>query len=82
MELSDVQAQLEQVLLTKQDAERKAMDAARQNLDFQSQLEEANDEILDVMKKYKASVQQASVDQPSPLPTLPLRLRGRRAHGL
>ena len=50
------------MLLSKQDAERKTIDCQRLNHDLQSQLDEANDEILDVMKKYKAAVQQASVD--------------------
>ena len=62
MELADVQAQLERTSLAKQDSERKTMDAARLNHELQSQLDEANEEIVDVMKKYKAAVQQASVD--------------------
>ena len=63
MELSDVQAQLDEVLRAKSDAEERLIRLGREKADVSGQLEESEEELQDVMKKYKASVAQLSVDQ-------------------
>ena len=63
MELSDVQAQLDDVLRNKSDVEDKLYRLGREKADVQGQLEDNEEELADVMKKYKASVSQLSVDQ-------------------
>ena len=63
MELSDVQAQLEDVMRNKNDVEDKLYRLGREKADVSSQLEDNEEELADVMKKYKASVSQLSVDQ-------------------
>lgn len=63
MELADVQAHLDEVMRNKSDVEDKLYRLGREKADYQSQLEDNEEELSDVMKKYKASVAQLSVDQ-------------------
>ncbi|CAH0548527.1 unnamed protein product [Brassicogethes aeneus] len=62
-EVSDLQSQLEEFHRLKQDAEDKANALNREKSDLQSQLEENEEELAEVMKKYKSAVQQNSLDQ-------------------
>jgi myosin-18 len=63
MELSDVQAQLDDVLRNKSEVEDKLYRLGREKTDLSSQLEDNEEELTDVMRKYKAAVAQLSVDQ-------------------
>ncbi|KAK3595793.1 hypothetical protein CHS0354_025430 [Potamilus streckersoni] len=63
LELQDLQQQLEELFTAKQEAENKCMTLMREKTDFQTQLEENEEDLADIMKKYKAVVQQQSVDQ-------------------
>lgn len=62
-ELSDTQAQLEETNRTRREAEEKANLLAREKGELQSQLEENEEELAEVFKKYKAAIQQMSLDQ-------------------
>ena len=48
---------------SKSDVEDRLMRLSREKADLSSQLEENEEELQEVMKKYKASVSQLSVDQ-------------------
>ena len=48
---------------SKSDVEDRLMRLSREKTDLSSQLEENEEELQEVMKKYKASVSQLSVDQ-------------------
>jgi hypothetical protein len=61
--LSDVQQQLDDVLRSKSDLEDKVLRLSREKADLSSQLDDSEEELQEVMKKYKASVSQLSVDQ-------------------
>jgi len=63
LELSDVQTQLDDIMRSKSDVEDRLMRLSREKTDLSSQLEENEEELQEVMKKYKASVSQLSVDQ-------------------
>merc|ERR1712001_726292 len=63
LELSDVQTQLDDIMRSKSDVEDRLMRLSREKTDLSSQLEENEEELHEVMKKYKASVSQLSVDQ-------------------
>lgn len=62
-ELLEVQQLLEDSHKQKSDAEDRANALLREKTDLQSQLEENEEELAEVLKKYKAAVQQMSVDQ-------------------
>merc|ERR1712079_298088 len=63
LELADVQIQLEDVSRSKSDLEEKHLRLAREKADLSSQLEENEEEMHDIMRKYKASVAQVTTDQ-------------------
>ena len=63
LELGDVQQQLEDIMRSKSDLEDRLMRLSREKTDVTSQLEDNEEELHEVMKKYKASVSQLSVDQ-------------------
>ena len=63
LELGDVQQQLEDIIRSKSDLEDRLMRVSREKTDVSSQLEDNEEELHEVMKKYKASVAQLSVDQ-------------------
>merc|ERR1739844_135186 len=63
LELGDVQQQLEDIIRSKSDLEDRLMSVSREKTDMSSQLEDNEEELHEVMKKYKASVAQLSVDQ-------------------
>ncbi|XP_059090834.1 unconventional myosin-XVIIIa-like isoform X2 [Tigriopus californicus] len=63
LELSDVQQQLDDVMRSKSDVEDKLFRIGREKADLATQLEDNDSELSEVMKKYKASVGQLSVDQ-------------------
>lgn len=63
LELSDVQAQLEDIMRSKSDIEDKLYRLGREKTDLSSQLDDNEEELQEVMKKYKASVSQLSIDQ-------------------
>ncbi len=63
LELTDVQSQLDDVIRAKADAEDKLFRLSREKADITGQLEDNEEELTDVMKKYKACVAQLSVDQ-------------------
>ncbi|KAL3858074.1 hypothetical protein ACJMK2_012688 [Sinanodonta woodiana] len=63
LELQDLQQQLEELFTAKQEAENKSMTLMREKTDLQTQLEENEEDLADIMKKYKAVVQQQSLDQ-------------------
>ena len=63
LELSDVQQQLDDVMRSKSDLEDRVLRMSREKADISSQLEDNEEELGEVMKKYKASVSQLSVDQ-------------------
>merc|ERR1719220_2479667 len=62
LELGDVQQQLEDIIRSKSDLEDRLMRVSREKTDMSSQLEDNEEELHEVMKKYKASVAQLSVD--------------------
>lgn len=63
LELADVQIQLEDVSRSKSDLEEKHLRMAREKADLSSQLQENEEELHDIMRKYKASVAAVSTDQ-------------------
>merc|ERR1719318_1908664 len=63
LELADVQIQLEDVSRSKSDLEDKHLRMAREKADIASQLQENEEELHDIMRKYKASVAAVSTDQ-------------------
>jgi myosin-18 len=63
LELGDVQQQLEDIMRSKSDLEDRLMRVSREKTDMSSQIEDNEEELHEVMKKYKASVSQLSVDQ-------------------
>ncbi|OWF52160.1 Unconventional myosin-XVIIIa [Mizuhopecten yessoensis] len=63
LEIQDLQQQLDDLFKTKTEGDNKAMVLMREKSDLQSQLEENEEDMNDVMKKYKAIVHQQSVDQ-------------------
>jgi len=63
LEVADLQQQLDDVMRNKSDVEDKMLRVNREKADLSSQLEDNEEEMSEVMKKYKASVAQLSVDQ-------------------
>merc|ERR1711970_1248539 len=63
LELADVHQQLEDVSRSKSDLEDKHLRMAREKADISSQLQENEEELHDIMRKYKASVAAVSTDQ-------------------
>merc|ERR1719510_517166 len=63
LELADVQQQLDDIIRTKGNLEEKHLRMAREKADISSQLEENEEEMHDIMRKYKASVAQVTTDQ-------------------
>jgi myosin-18 len=63
MELTDTQTQYEELSRNKQDLEDKYLRMSREKADLSSQLQENEEEMQDVMRKYKASVAAVSTDQ-------------------
>ncbi|XP_052800261.1 unconventional myosin-XVIIIa-like isoform X4 [Mya arenaria] len=62
LELADLQQQLDDLFKSKQETENKSMSLLREKTELQSQLEENEEDLGDAMKKYKAVVQQQSLD--------------------
>lgn len=62
-ELLETQSLLEDAHRQKQDAEDKANTLMREKGDLQTQLEENEEELAEVLKKFKGTVQQMSLDQ-------------------
>ncbi|KAF5307416.1 hypothetical protein FQR65_LT06930 [Abscondita terminalis] len=63
VDLGETQTLLEDANRLKSEAEDKANAVIRERSDLQAQLEENEEELADVIKKYKATVQQMSLDQ-------------------
>lgn len=63
LELSDVQQQLDDVSRNKSDTEDRLLRMSRERADLSTQLDDNEEELQEVMKKFKASVSQLSVDQ-------------------
>merc|ERR1719412_694966 len=63
LEVADLQQQLDDVMRNKNDLEDRMLKTSREKADLSSQLEDNEEEMSEVMKKYKASVSQLSVDQ-------------------
>ncbi|BFZ18652.1 hypothetical protein BsWGS_21691 [Bradybaena similaris] len=63
LEMQELQQQLDDLTRAKQEAESKNMLLLREKADIQGRLEEMEEDFNEVMKKYKAVVQQQSVDQ-------------------
>ncbi|KAK3084703.1 hypothetical protein FSP39_017720 [Pinctada imbricata] len=63
LEIQDLQQQLDEVFRTKTESDNKAMSLLREKTDIQNQLEENEEDLNETMRKYKAVVQQGTVDQ-------------------
>merc|ERR1719445_1625042 len=63
LEVADLQQQLDDVMRNKSELEDKMLRINREKTDLSSQLEDNEEELQEVMKKYKACVSQLSVDQ-------------------
>lgn len=61
--MSDVQSQLDDAHRQKAEAEERANIANRERTDLRTQLEENEEELAEVLKKYRATVQQLSTEQ-------------------
>ncbi|RZC34926.1 SMC N domain containing protein [Asbolus verrucosus] len=62
-DLSETQAALDEANKFRHEAEQKVNVLTREKSDLQNQLEENEEELAEVLKKYKAAVQQMSLDQ-------------------
>ncbi|XP_046371611.2 unconventional myosin-XVIIIa-like isoform X3 [Haliotis rufescens] len=62
LEIQDLQQQIEDFSRSKQEAEDRCMSLLREKSDLQNKLEENEEDLTEIMKKYKAAVQQQSVD--------------------
>lgn len=62
-ELSETQAQLEETVRQKNESEERANTINREKADLQLQVEENEEELAEVLKKYKSTIQQMSLDQ-------------------
>lgn len=62
-ELLETQAMLEESHKQRQEAEDRANSLLREKTDLQTQLEENEEELAEVLKKFKGTVQQMSLDQ-------------------
>ena len=63
LEIDDLQQQLDDLSKAKTEAENKSLSLLREKAELQSRAEETEEDLSDVMRKYKAVVQQQSVDQ-------------------
>ncbi|XP_012266439.2 unconventional myosin-XVIIIa isoform X2 [Athalia rosae] len=63
VELNETQAALEEASRLRSDADERANAASRERTDLRSQLEENEEELAEVLKKYRAVVQQVSAEQ-------------------
>jgi len=63
LELADTHSQLDEVSRGKQDLEDRYLRTSREKAELSSQLQENEEELQDVMRKYKASVAAVSTDQ-------------------
>merc|ERR1719342_1738365 len=63
LELADVQIQLDDVMRTKHDVEEKNLRLTREKADLQGSLTENEEELQEVMRRYKACVAAVSTDQ-------------------
>lgn len=63
LEIDDLQQQLEDLSKSKAESENKSLQLLREKADLQSHVEENEEDLNDLMRKYKAVVQQQSVDQ-------------------
>jgi len=63
LELADVQQQLDDVSRAKSDVDEKNLRLSREKADLLTTLQENEEELQDVMRKYKASVAAVSTDQ-------------------
>lgn len=62
-ELLETQGMLEEAHKQRQEAEERANSLLREKSDLQTQLEENEEELAEVLKKFKGTVQQMSLDQ-------------------
>ncbi|KAL5016328.1 hypothetical protein ScPMuIL_005917 [Solemya velum] len=62
LEIQDLQQQLEDIFRVKQESENRSMVVLREKSDLQSQLEENEEDMAELMKKFKAVVSQQSID--------------------
>jgi len=63
LEVADLQQQLDDTLKNKSDLEDRMLRINREKTDLSSQVEDHEEELAEVMRKYKACVSQLSVDQ-------------------
>merc|ERR1719232_2475415 len=63
MEVNDLQSQLEDMTRSRKISEDKAAKMTREKNDLSTQLQENEDELADVIRKYKTSVSTISQDQ-------------------
>lgn len=63
LELVDVQAQLEDLIRSKNELDEKCSKLGREKADLGSQIEENEEDLQEVMRKYKASVANITTDQ-------------------
>ncbi|KAK6192213.1 hypothetical protein SNE40_003722 [Patella caerulea] len=62
LEMQDLNQQIEDLSRAKQESENKCMSVLREKADLQNRIEENEEDMAEIMKKYKAAVQQQSVD--------------------
>ncbi len=62
-EARDLQSQMEEISRSKSEVEQRVVNLQREKNSLLSQLEDHEDELKEVMRKFKAAVQQSSVDQ-------------------
>ena len=62
-ELLEAQLQLEEALRLRGEAEEKYLGANRERSNYQSQVDDLEVELSEIMRKYKVSVAQLSIDQ-------------------
>ena len=62
-ELAEAQTQLEEALRLRSEAEERYLSTNRERSNIQSQVDDLEVELSEVMRKYKAAVAQLSVDQ-------------------
>eukprot|EP00092_Neocalanus_flemingeri_P051581 GFUD01060062.1.p1 GENE.GFUD01060062.1~~GFUD01060062.1.p1 ORF type:complete len:1100 (-),score=343.06 GFUD01060062.1:284-3319(-) len=63
LELADVQTQLEDIRKSKKEVDEKCLKLNKEKYDLSSQLQENEEELQEVIMKYKASVSSVSADQ-------------------
>lgn len=63
IEVQEIQQQLDAVSKSKQEVEDRCMNLVREKNDLQTQAEEGEEDMSDLMKKYKAAVQQLTIER-------------------